>query len=409
MPTLLRERLHDVLNDQAKKLQLITALNSLRNIPAYTTIAQIHGDRFFQCQHHNPTFLPWHRFYLSKFEAIFTGVQTGNKIGLPYWDWTKTTKEEALFFKNELATSSWNTRLNTTNILSRSSLFDNHFINNPILSNSTISNSTIITNVSTTTTQSWPGSKPTHINDINDYVNNDSSYMAFHNHIESIHDTIHASWIGGSMNTINDAAFDPLFWFTHANIDRLWCRWQSKHPTQKPCPDILGYKLQAGWGNQPKVSDLLKIPQSSTTFNLDYTYNDCADSKQKSLAITTISPNTIARLRNEPQTSLNITISNNQSITYQIDAYFNNKYAGSAFVFGHEPGTSMPRRRSPMMEDEIVRTIDVTEAFEKVTETKMPLQIQLRARPVDRDINIPLDSVAVIGLDLERYAAATPE
>jgi tyrosinase len=39
------------------------------------------------------------------------------------------------------------------------------------------------------------------------------------------HDGGHAS-VGPTMSEQNVSSYDPVFWFYHANIDRLWLQWQ---------------------------------------------------------------------------------------------------------------------------------------------------------------------------------------
>src|SRR5207237_349537 len=46
--------------------------------------------------------------------------------------------------------------------------------------------------------------------------------------LEDIHGAVHV-WVGGEMGRIDWAAYDPIFWAHHANIDRLWARWQLTH------------------------------------------------------------------------------------------------------------------------------------------------------------------------------------
>ena len=46
-----------------------------------------------------------------------------------------------------------------------------------------------------------------------------------------IHDEIHFAVggaigdVGGAMSDVPTAAFDPIFWVHHSNIDRLWAEW----------------------------------------------------------------------------------------------------------------------------------------------------------------------------------------
>ncbi|KAF2709225.1 Di-copper centre-containing protein [Pleomassaria siparia CBS 279.74] len=48
--------------------------------------------------------------------------------------------------------------------------------------------------------------------------------------IETLHDGIHNSFGLGNMGIIEVSAFDPVFWFHHANIDRLIAIYQTRYP-----------------------------------------------------------------------------------------------------------------------------------------------------------------------------------
>ncbi|MEM6496405.1 MAG: tyrosinase family protein, partial [Pseudomonadota bacterium] len=52
-----------------------------------------------------------------------------------------------------------------------------------------------------------------------------SSWERFNTMIEGAHDDGHPA-CGASLAHPDIASFDPLFWFFHANWDRLWWRWQ---------------------------------------------------------------------------------------------------------------------------------------------------------------------------------------
>ena len=58
------------------------------------------------------------------------------------------------------------------------------------------------------------------------------------NSLESIHNTIHTTAggpgtktvVGGHMTYLSTAAFDPVFWLHHTNVDRFFALWQALHP-----------------------------------------------------------------------------------------------------------------------------------------------------------------------------------
>jgi tyrosinase len=54
-------------------------------------------------------------------------------------------------------------------------------------------------------------------------------------------------WIGGSLTDLQVAPFDPLFWFSHCNLDRYWNSWQQKRPNSGKDtmpPTVLSAKLK---------------------------------------------------------------------------------------------------------------------------------------------------------------------
>ncbi|KAK6498322.1 hypothetical protein TWF481_010913 [Arthrobotrys musiformis] len=49
--------------------------------------------------------------------------------------------------------------------------------------------------------------------------------------LEGVHDTVHGTTgSNGHMSFVDNAAFDPIFWLHHANMDRLFAIWQATNP-----------------------------------------------------------------------------------------------------------------------------------------------------------------------------------
>jgi tyrosinase len=88
-----------------------------------------------------------------------------------------------------------------------------------------------------------------------------SDFGEFSTALQQIHNEIHV-WCGGHMRTQEFAAYDPVFWAHHCNIDRLWSIWQTMHGNNMPAnlPDL---QLEP-FGYQ--VKDVLKI------YDLGYEY-----------------------------------------------------------------------------------------------------------------------------------------
>ncbi len=63
-------------------------------------------------------------------------------------------------------------------------------------------------------------------------VNARSTFPSFQTALESMHAGVHNA-VGGDMAGAGSPT-DPVFWLHHSNIDRIWSKWQKKHPAAKP-------------------------------------------------------------------------------------------------------------------------------------------------------------------------------
>jgi tyrosinase len=90
-----------------------------------------------------------------------------------------------------------------------------------------------------------------------------SKYDSF----ESAHDTVHTlvgGGNGGNMAIVQLAAFDPIFWMHHTQIDRLTAMWQVLYPDSYLTPDIqkpatywsaAGMRIDADTGKSTRPND----------------------------------------------------------------------------------------------------------------------------------------------------------
>lgn len=51
------------------------------------------------------------------------------------------------------------------------------------------------------------------------------------------------AWVGGHVGDDDLTAFDPIFWFHHANVDRLWSDWRRAHPAATLPASLLDMQL----------------------------------------------------------------------------------------------------------------------------------------------------------------------
>ncbi|KAF3937147.1 Tyrosinase [Dactylella cylindrospora] len=108
--------------------------------------------------------------------------------------------------------------------------------------------------------------------------------------LEAVHDTIHGTvGSGGHMGWVDVAAFDPIFWLHHTNIDRLFAIWQGINPTAFT---ISGRSSMGTYGMRPGTEENLNTPltpfrrsggtyytsaTSASTKSFGYAYQETAD------------------------------------------------------------------------------------------------------------------------------------
>jgi tyrosinase len=190
----------------------------------YQYFAGLHGLPGQYCRHGNPPgsdplFLPWHRAYLYFFElALRDQVATAT---LSWWDWTSPASHRAgipAAFADEQV-------VGTPNPLSKAPV-------QPAARR----------NGQPKETFRQPG-QPTGLPSAAQVqtILSVRSFSDFTTQIEDVHNAVHG-WTGGTMGIIPWAAYDPIFWAHHGNIDRLWRIWQLRHPQNFPA-SFLGRAL----------------------------------------------------------------------------------------------------------------------------------------------------------------------
>jgi tyrosinase len=188
----------------------------------YDHIARFHGVTDWFCWHHSRNyrttlqvelFLPWHRAYLKWLEDHFRDFDS--TIGQCWWDWT-----------SELSHSEGIPRAYSEENVNGSPnpLYKFH-ISEPGVNTNGLPQTDPIDE------DTFRDPRPLSILPTPRDVENLlvlEDFVYFSKQLEDIHDRIHG-WIGGSMSDIGTAAFDPIFYAHHANIDRIWYMWQIRH------------------------------------------------------------------------------------------------------------------------------------------------------------------------------------
>lgn len=153
-------------------------------------------------QHGTHRFFPWHRIYLLILDRALRSIHPD--VTIPYWDWTKASEQ---------AIPSWLAGFTPT----------------------------VVTPTQTINVIRAPGS-PTDLATLASNIPDImllTDFSSFNGQLEAVHGGVHV-WVGGSMSSVPTAPADPIFWMHHANIDRLWWKWQRSSEGRGKNPDLPG-------------------------------------------------------------------------------------------------------------------------------------------------------------------------
>jgi tyrosinase len=204
----------------------------------FWALARGHGYDQNLCHDDDRVFLTWHRAYLYSFEkALNTALQWKRddqtlELTLPFWDWTMT----------EANTDAAN---GIPRVLDDKTYTDASGTHkpNPLHSARSMYRATSqhLTGAAQFT-ERYPArfrqAIPQLADDVARYLSN-PDFEAFSNDFDfGAHGTIHVTIGGGSaasplpgnagdMSSIVSAAYDPIFWFHHAMVDKVWFDWQT--------------------------------------------------------------------------------------------------------------------------------------------------------------------------------------
>ncbi len=163
----------------------------------YGHFAALHGaPPPVECPHNSPLFLPWHRAYLYFFEMSLRDLRPN--VTLPWWDWTSGRLPPAwtdLAAGNPLASAAIPQRARVSGEGPRTVRGSLRQLPNAAQVDAALAR---------------------------------DDFLDFNDAVEQLHNQVHGA-IGGSMGSINTAAYDPIFWVHHCFVDRLWRLWQLRH------------------------------------------------------------------------------------------------------------------------------------------------------------------------------------
>lgn len=211
----------------ASFMSAMSAAEGLSDNRGYNHVAGFHGAPNWYCWHHqaNPRtplqarlFLPWHRAYLYLLEQRLQDRVAG--VALRWWDWTSTPQIPAAYRTARVAGAA-----------------------NPLYA--TRARVPTATPPINRRTHRAPGRAagarlPTAA-ELTDLLE-DTDWASFSDRLEDFHDHVHV-WVGGDMQDVTTAAYDPVFFAHHCMIDRVWYLWQTRHGNGGIPADLLSLPL----------------------------------------------------------------------------------------------------------------------------------------------------------------------
>lgn len=371
---------HNILDLRSKYPEkfgiFIMALKNLINSDDWGRICGIHGNTFnkcdrqvkcptdpatvtkigatgepFYCKHSVYSFIAWHNPYVYQFELLlnkYNRSKNQSYVTLPWLDLTDTNSDYGFINDPEITIFYDSQLITTENPLSTSYYYVEcervRIVRNGFL---TATNNKEYIQINTLKKQFNDAMKATNYEEFSSAANKDVKYTPLEAPHNSIHNIIGGE--GGNMSEIPIAAFDPLFWLHHCNMDRYYYSWYSnitnnfseplypKYITEetmnKPCAPFFKNHAYStdyndydyGWTNctgmYAQVSDIIDI------YKLPYTYDIVPRPLLQSTFTSYIS---IAEVKIPPESiELNAYMYKKGS---ELDR--ENNFAGSVFYFG---------------------------------------------------------------------------
>ncbi len=178
---------------------------------SYFGLAGQHGLPFAWCMHHEDGYNPWHRTYLKVFEDALRSVPGCEDVTMPYWDIRKPLPA----------------------VLQQPPFASYDLPQDP----GAQANPPVKGYFPYTTQRNDPATIQTNMRDVYGvYADIDlslkqstwgaSDLNGYQDWSIQAHDGGHGS-IGPTMGNQRVASYDPVFWFYHCNLDRLWLSWQT--------------------------------------------------------------------------------------------------------------------------------------------------------------------------------------
>lgn len=212
----------------------------------YWATARGHGYDQDLCHNDSRQFLTWHRAYAYMFERALSAalrLARGREdlwLTLPYWNWTLTdpTTDAANGIPRVLDDPEYTDASGTTR---PNPLFRARSLYREIVQGQTGANS-----MTARTPAAFLAAIPGLADDVARNLDN-PDFARFTSDLDGgAHGTVHVR-VGGDMGSVVSAAYDPLFWLHHAQVDKVWFDWQSRRPDAPVPAEVLSAAIYGGF------------------------------------------------------------------------------------------------------------------------------------------------------------------
>lgn len=200
------------LHDLREALAILFTLPS-SSPHSWQYVSGLHGEPLPRwCIHGSPGFLTWHRAYLLALEEALQCLNP--EVTIPYWNWSSgpTTGAPAPCASPTYVDRNGNT-------------VPNPLYAGPMPPGGGASMTNRRSDIDTTSFDDLATSAQAAL------TNDD--FDDFQDALNNVHGLVHVR-VGGQMSSVPFAAFDPIFYLHHSNVDRLWSIWQNSHPGATP-------------------------------------------------------------------------------------------------------------------------------------------------------------------------------
>lgn len=224
-----------------EKEAFITAVKKLKASKAYDKFIQLHALALYQeatvngmsmnVAHRGPGFLPWHREFLQQFENALQSIDPS--VTIPYWDWAYDPNGDKIFtddFMGGDGDPDENYAVTTGPFQAGEwQCVEWNGSHMQPMPSPDLERAFGVQSPMPTFAQCVSVMQAASVYDTSPW--NDRPRATFRLLLETVlHNRVHM-YVGGHMGDTLISPNDPVFWLHHANVDRLWARWQEVCPS----------------------------------------------------------------------------------------------------------------------------------------------------------------------------------